>query len=125
MSGTSHGPLIKRLEQTRAAVLFVQEHHLDDTSMLVRAAARCGFKPALSPAMPTGAGGTSGGVGIFVKAHLGLDQVSSLDGVSAWTVDGTNNRASIAILRSGIRGGLLLISLYLHTSQCVTSEGNW
>ena len=125
---TRAAPMLARLAESKSVFLGVQEHHvpeggLSDMAGKVR---NLGFKFCATGAVRTGNSdsGTSGGAAVCVKACYG---VIALHGISdpeqPWTVV-TGRAAGVKILGM-IKGGIVVISLYLHTGQPPNSAENW
>ena len=70
---TSWGPMHGRAGQSLAGILAVQEHHMHLESQLDQATKllnKAGWAASWAKAVPTGRGGTSGGVAIPWRKHL-------------------------------------------------------
>ena len=100
----------------------MQEHHLGVTECSREEAwARgVGWSTSLCPAVPTGRGGTSGGVGLLTRSFRGLGlapgrkEASLVDGRAAiWSWNG-----------GGVPGGLIIANVYLECGMGM-NDGNW
>ena len=105
-----------------ADALLVQEHHLGEAECCREEAwARgTGWSTSLCPAVPTGRGGTSGGVGMLTRSFRGLGrapgrkEAALIQGRAAmWSWNG-----------GGVPGGLLVVSVYLECGVGM-NDGNW
>ncbi len=106
--------------KTTAAVL-VQEHHAtrDSLADLQSQVKELGWKLGPAEAVRTAKGGASAGTAVVVPSHVGWGAVRQ----GSWEIDaGPTNRGRLAAawVQAGIVGGMLVISVYLHTNEGMT-----
>ena len=91
---------------------MLQEHHLPEHRVDAeeRWAKTLGWSCSLDPAVPTAAGGTSGGVGLVTKGYRGMAKMVS-DGEGF--ADMGKGRIAIRKWDGVIDGGVLVVSVYL------------
>ena len=125
---TRAGPLLARLVESDSVFLGTQEHHvpvggLDSMAVKVR---NVGYKFCATGAAPSGnsVNGTSGGASVCVKACYGVNPLHGVnDSDHPWTL--VPGRAAGVKILGIIRGGLVVVSVYLHTGEDPNSEANW
>ena len=125
---TSDGPMLEYAKKCAAHFLTIQEHHLAGRSVLTAAVKmrKLGYKLCAAAAVPSGKSerGTTGGVAIAVKNCYGIDVIQGLpDPAAPWTI--YPGRAAGVRVQGLIRGGVLVISIYLITGEPPNSEDNW
>ena len=87
---------------------------------------KLGYKLCAAAAIPSGRSerGTTGGVAIAVKNCFGIDGIPGVpDPAAPWTI--YPGRAAGARVHGLIKGGVLVISIYLITGEAPNSEDNW
>ena len=83
---------------------------------------KAGWHMGSAPAVVTVVGGVSAGTFVAVRSHRRMAPVLG----SAWdhSPPGSGGRVAAAWVDGVVRGGLLVVSLYLWTNECITSGRN-
>ena len=117
------------LQRTSAHAVCSQELKLDGEDKLSSEdwCITNGWKPFISPCCRTDKGECSAGVGIFVRKHLGATPLKG-NGASQKLKHGSivDGWAQAIHLETGLRGGLIICSVYLETGIGIGVETcNW
>ena len=120
VNSTRSTPMLKRLAETDSVWLAVQEHHVPRSGVDTMAAKvrKLGFKFCATGATYTGnsEGGTSGGAAVCVKSCYGVKMLFGIkDANQPWTI--VPGRAAGVRVQGIIRGGIVVISVYLRTGE--------
>ena len=125
---TRAAPMLARLAESKSVFLGVQEHHVPEggLSNMAGKVRNVGYKFCACGAVRTGNSdsGTSGGAAVCVKASYGVQALHGIsDPEQPWTV--VPGRAAGVKVLGMIKGGIVVISLYLHTGEPPNSVENW
>ena len=120
--------MLARLAESDSIFLGTQEHHVPSRGIDGMAAKvkNLGYKFCATGATPTGNSdsGTSGGAAVCVKSCYGVNPLLGIDDANhPWTV--IPGRAAGVKILGLLRGGIAVISIYLHTGEAPNSEANW
>ena len=107
-----------RLAETKAQIVFVQEHRTEGARMseVQAQASKQGWRGVMSAALRSSCGGLSGGTAVFVNKGVGLTTLKVPPGIRA----PAPHRVSLCF--ANIMGGAVLASIYLTTG--VGMEGD-
>ncbi len=114
---------LEQLPRKTTAALLSQEHHaatarVPDLQHQIRAR---GWKPGVVAAVDTQSGGSSAGVAVVVPSHIGWGSVQK----GTWAIDAgraNDGRLAAAWVQVGVVGGILAVSIYLHTNEGMTAR---
>ena len=124
---TSGKPMLRYLKHAASQFYAVQEHHVPSaglTGMAVKLK-KLGYKFCATPATSTGNSdtGTSGGAAIVVRDCYAVTSIYGAKALAPWTI--VPGRAAGARIHGLIKGGVLVLSVYLKSGEPPTSALNW
>ena len=125
---TRAAPMLARIVESDSVFLGVQEHHVHESGLpdMATKVRDLGYKFCATGARRTGNSdhGTSGGAAVCVKACYGVQTLHGIDDIEQpWTI--VPGRAAGVKILGMIKGGIVAISLYLHTGEPPNSAANW
>ena len=126
---TSDGPLVEFAKGSAADIILTQEHHLlpqNKINDLTAKLRKRGYKTCATAAVPSGksANGTSGGTAVLVWDCYTVSPIAGVkDPKDPWTI--YPGRCSGAKVHGFVKGGILFLSIYLHSGLKPDHPDNW